>query len=105
MVPFSWNHESWHERSNKLLKTYNLLKLSKELIAAGVCTDGNCGDDGVVFDDDGNQIQTRPDVVAILAAHNPDELVATPLTLEQRLEEAEKKINLLLSSSKNPRKP
>lgn len=88
-----------------MLKRYNLPTLSKELITAGISKDGNCGDDGVVFDDDGNQIQTRPDVVAVLAAHDPDAIVATPLTLEQRLEEAEKKISLLLSSQKNPRKP
>lgn len=98
MVPFIWKHESWYERSDKLLKTYNSLKLSQELIAAGISKDGNCGDDGVVFDDNGNQIQTRPDVVAILAAHDPNATIPTPATIEERVEAVELMISLLLDA-------
>lgn len=52
--------------------TINATKLSKELIAAGISTHGNCDSSGVVWDDSGNQIQTRADVIAVLAAHNPN---------------------------------
>ena len=71
--------------------------LSKELIAAGISKDGNCGDDGLVFDDNGLQIQTRPDVVAILAAHDPDAITPIQATLEERLKAAELLIELLLT--------
>lgn len=49
----------------------NSQKLSKELIAAGITTHGNCNSNGVVWDDDNNEIQDRPDVAAIIAAHDP----------------------------------
>lgn len=81
-----------------MLKKYNSLTLSKELIAAGISKDGNCGDDGVVFDDNGNQIQTRPDVVAILAAHDPDAIFPQPATIEERMEAVELMVNLLLDA-------
>ena len=80
-----------------MLKRYNPITLSKELIAAGISKDGNCGDDGLVFDDNGNQIQTRSDVVAILEAHDPDAILPQPATIEERVEAAELMINLMLS--------
>ena len=83
---------------DKLLKRYNPLTLSKELITAGISKDGNCGDDGLVFDDNGNQIQTRPDVVAILAAHDPDAILPQPATFEERMEAVELMVNLLLDA-------
>jgi len=81
-----------------LLKKYNSLTLCRELIAAGISKDGNCGDDGVVFDDNGKQIQTRPDVVAILEAHDPDAIPPQPATIEERLAAAELMISLLLEA-------
>lgn len=49
----------------------NIGKLSKELVSAGITTHGNCNSNGVVWDDNNNEIQTRPDVAAIIANHNP----------------------------------
>jgi len=49
----------------------NTQKLSQELISAGITTHGNCNSAGIVWDDDNNEIQSRPDVAAIIAAHNP----------------------------------
>lgn len=51
-------------------------KLSKELIAAGISTQGNCNSSGIVWDDNNNEIQTRPDVASIVAAHDPIDHVA-----------------------------
>lgn len=45
-------------------------KLTKELTAAGIQTNG-CGTDGRVWDSDNNEIQDRADVKAVLAAHDP----------------------------------
>ena len=50
-----------------------------------------------MFDDNGNQIQTRSDVVAILEAHDPDAILPQPATIEERVEAAELMINLMLS--------
>ena len=50
---------------------YNSFKLCSELRAAGITTHGNCNSIGVVWDDDNNEIQDRPDVAAILEAHDP----------------------------------
>ena len=77
-------------------KRYNVSLLTQELRAAGICTAGDCSDTGWVWDDTGNRIETRPDVVAILAAHNPDATIPTPATIEERLEAAELMINLFL---------
>ena len=99
MVQFGGRNASRHARSNKLLKRYNSLTLSRELIAAGISKDGNCGDDGLVFDDNGNQIQTRSDVVAILEAHDPDAILPQPATIEERVEAAELMIDLMLSDA------
>jgi hypothetical protein len=49
----------------------NSAKLSKELIAAGISTDGNCNSSGIVWDDNNNEIQDRKDVAAIIAEHDP----------------------------------
>lgn len=49
----------------------NTIKLTKELISAGITTHGNCNSNGIVWDDDNNEIQDRPDVVSILRAHDP----------------------------------
>jgi hypothetical protein len=49
----------------------NTQKLAKELVAAGITTHGNCNSNGIVWDDDNREIQTRADVKAILAAHDP----------------------------------
>jgi len=48
----------------------NVTKLQKEL---SNIPNGGCNDKGVVWDVDGvTEIQSRPDVAAILAAHNPN---------------------------------
>lgn len=49
----------------------NAQKLSQELVSAGITNHGNCNSNGVVWDDDNNEIQTRPDVAAIITAHTP----------------------------------
>jgi len=49
----------------------NAAKLSKELVLAGITNHGNCNSKGVVLDDDNNEIQNRPEVKEILAAHDP----------------------------------
>lgn len=82
-----------------MTKKYNAIKLTMELKAAGITSHGNCSDDGIVWDDDNNEIQGQPDVVAILAAHNPDAAIATPATIEERLEAAELMIDLLLTDT------
>ena len=48
----------------------NVQKLLQELKAAGIETCG-CNSNGVVWDDDNNEIQDRPDVKAIIAKHDP----------------------------------
>lgn len=48
----------------------NTQKLFSELICAGVSTSG-CNAIGIVWDLQSNEIQTRPDVAAIIAAHTP----------------------------------
>lgn len=80
-------------------KRYNVSLLTQELRAAGTCTAGDCSDAGWVWDDSGNRIETRPDVVAILAAHNPDAILPQPATIEERLEAAELMIDLLLTDT------
>lgn len=79
-------------------KRYNVVLLTEQLRAAGICTAGDCSDTGLVWDDSGNRIETRPDVVAILATHNPDATIATPATIAERLEAAELMIDLLLDT-------
>lgn len=56
----------------------NTQKLSKELVLAGITTHGNCNSNGIVWDDNNNEIQNRADVKAILAKHDP-----TPLPPEK----------------------
>jgi len=57
---------------------YNSFKLCSELRAAGITNHGNCNSNGVVWDDDNNEIQDRPDVAAVLAAHDPIEYSLLP---------------------------
>lgn len=45
-------------------------KLSKELIAAGISSHGNCNSAGIVWDDNNNEIQNLPEVQAVLITHN-----------------------------------
>jgi hypothetical protein len=70
----------------------NSTNLAKELIAAGITTHGNCNSNGVVLDDDGNEIQDRPDVKAVIAAHDP-----TPEPIESVEDMVDRKIADALS--------
>jgi hypothetical protein len=49
-----------------------------------------------VWSDDGKEIQTRPDVAAILAAHNPDAILPEPPTVDERLEALELVTDMLM---------
>jgi len=89
-----------NERDYILLeRKYNVMILTEELRAANISTAGNCSDIGIVWSDDGKEIQTRPDVAAILAAHDPDAILPQPATIEERLEAAELMIDLLLTDT------
>jgi len=79
-----------------LEKKYNVMILTQELRAAGISTAGNCSDTGIVWDDNGKEIQTRPDVVAILAAHDPDAILPEPPTVDERLEALELVTDMLM---------
>lgn len=48
-----------------------IILLQEELKTAGI-EFGGCSDGGVVWDKQGNEIQNRPDVAAVIAAHNPN---------------------------------
>ena len=86
-----------NERNYILLeKKYNVMILTQELRKAGISTAGNCSDTGIVWSDDGKEIQTRPDVAAILAAHDPDALIPQPPTLDERLEALELVTDMLM---------
>jgi hypothetical protein len=86
-----------NERDYILLeKKYNVMILTEELRAANISTAGNCSDIGIVWSDDGKEIQTRPDVVAILAAHNPDAILIQPPTFDERLEALELVTDMLM---------
>lgn len=82
-----------------MTKKYNLFTLNMELRAAGITSHGNCNDEGIVWDDDNNEIQTRPDVIAILEAHNPDAIVPQPATIEEQLEAVKLMIDLMLTDT------
>jgi hypothetical protein len=75
----------------------NVIKLSNELRAAGITTHGNCNSNGVVWDDDNNDISKRPDVKAILTNHDPtpDPL---PPTLEEQIVELKAQNTLLIKA-------
>ena len=67
----------------------NIVKLTQELRDAGITAHGNCNSNGVVWDDNNKEIQDRPDVKAVLAAHDP-----TPIpeeTLEEQIAKEVKK--------------
>ncbi len=61
----------------------NITKLQRELIAAGITTHGNCNSNGVVWDDNNNDISKRADVVNILKKHDPTPDLLPPTTDEQ----------------------
>jgi hypothetical protein len=75
----------------------NITKLSEELRAAGITTHGNCNSNGVVWDDNNNEIQDRPDVALIIANHDPapDPL---PPTLEEQIAELKAQNTLLIKA-------
>jgi hypothetical protein len=60
----------------------NVSKLTAELQAAGIQTLG-CNSNGVVWDPDNQEIQSHPDVAAIIAAHDPT--LVPVITLEQKV--------------------
>lgn len=62
----------------------NIDKLSAELKAANIFFSG-CNTDGVVWDIDGlTEIQTRADVIAVLAAHDPNPSAAELATIARK---------------------
>lgn len=72
----------------------NTAKLSGELKAAGITTHGNCNSNGIVWDDDNNEIQSRPDVAAVLAAHDPTP-DAPAKTAEEQIAELQAQVAVL----------
>jgi len=76
----------------------NVTKLSKELVAAGISTHGNCNSNGVVWDDENNEIQNRVDVKAIIAAHDPTPELGKP-SIEERLIKAEVELAAIRKSA------
>lgn len=60
--------------------TYTIWKLTQELTSAGIQHSG-CNTSGKVWDLSNNEIQDRPDVAAVLAAHVPE----SGATREQRI--------------------
>ena len=61
----------------------NVQKLTQELRDAGITTHGNCNSNGVVWDDNNNEIQDRKDVKKIIKAHDPTEIPEE--TLEEKI--------------------
>ena len=77
----------------------NVIKLSQKLIASGITTHGNCNSNGVVWDDNNNEIQSRADVSAIITAHDPtpDPL---PPTQDEQIKELQAQVKALLAKVK-----
>lgn len=73
----------------------NSTKLAAELVSAGITISG-CNDSGVVWSEQGDEIQTRADVAAIIQDHDPIPVVTA--SLQERLEAAELMIDLLLDT-------
>ena len=71
----------------------NVVNLTRELRVAGITTHGNCNSNGVVWDDDNNEIQDRADVKAILKKHDPTPVIEP--TIEEKFEELKKRIEKL----------
>jgi hypothetical protein len=71
----------------------NPFELMDALVLAGIQTSG-CTSSGIVFDTSGNEIQTRPDVAAIVAALNPSGVILP--TVEERLAAVEEATMSLL---------
>lgn len=76
----------------------NPTKLASELISAGIAISG-CNDLGIVWDEQGQEIQTRADVAAIIQAHDPAPVITA--SLQERLEAAELMIDLLLDTQES----
>jgi hypothetical protein len=80
-----------------LAKTYDVPKLVKELNAAGIVFTSLDSNGIVRGPSETGFIHERPDVAAILAAHDPTPDPPPPTT-EERLEAAELMIDLLLDT-------
>ena len=76
----------------------NVNKLTNELLAVGIKTCG-CNESGVVWDDNNNEIQTRPDVAAIITAHDPTPVPLLP-TLDKQIKELQAQVKVLLAKVK-----
>jgi hypothetical protein len=74
----------------------NHTKLYFELISAGIETNG-CNELGIVWDDDNNDISKRPDVAAIIKAHDPTPLPPAP-TLEEQMAILKEQNTLLIKA-------
>jgi hypothetical protein len=73
-------------------------KLSNELQKAKIIFSG-CNDAGVVWGKDGKtEIQNRPEVKAVIAAHDPTPEADTP-TIEERLIKAEAELAAIRKSA------
>ena len=80
----------------------NIYGLTKELITAGISKDGNCNSAGIVWDDDGNEIQNRSDVIAILEAHDPSVYEAELEQLKSNIADAHDRLSLSIFQNKTP---
>jgi len=65
-------------------------KLDKELKDAGIKISG-CNSNGIVWDEDNNEIQDRKDVKAIIDKHDPTPDTEPPL-IEERLAKVEEEL-------------
>jgi len=65
----------------------NSENLARELREAGITTHGNCNSNGIVWDDDNNEIQDRVDVKAVLKKHDQ-----TPIPVETLEEKIAKEV-------------
>ena len=72
----------------------NPKKLTSELLTAGISISG-CSDKGIVWDSLNKEIQTRADVKAVIAKHDPTPVVIVPI--EDRVKALESKISILES--------
>ena len=78
----------------------NASKLDQELKKAGIAISG-CNAEGVVWDVDGvTEIQSRPDVAAVIAVHDP-EPDPPPPSLEDQIATLQAAINALINGQSN----
>lgn len=83
------------------LSPFNPQKLFNELQNAGISDCVGCNHLGIVWDANGNEIQSRPDIVTILSAHNPtppmeitfDKAISAPAGYFQNIFVSSPKIN------------